>query len=296
MDNQDYTKRFSRNIGILSQVEQDQIKQMTVSVAGVGGIGGHVLSNLARMGFQNFLIADLDKFDYSNTNRQIGATDQTIGQEKVQVLKKLLTDINPHASVKVFPAGIQETNVDEFVSASDVVVDSLDFFVITPRKLIYKACQKFRKSVFLSAPLGFSATLQVFTPKSMTPDTYFGWNDKQTKFEQLILFSLGIAPKGLHTKYLKFDREFLMRNKTGPSISTACTIGGALVANEVLYYVLNKRAPFQAPCYTQFDPFAGKYVRKKLRFGAKGLIQQLKFYFAKKYYGAYQEEFSKFIQ
>lgn len=296
MSSQDYAKRYSRNIGILTSQEQESISHKVIAVAGVGGIGGHVIGNLARMGFQKFKIADLDHFDFSNTNRQIGALQSTIGLEKVQVIKNMILDINPEAQVEVFSDGITDLNVEKFVQGADAVVDSLDFFCLKPRKLVYQACQKFKKSVFLSAPLGFSATLHAFTPDSMSPDQYFGWKEGQSPFQQLILFSIGIAPSALHLKYLKFDREFLIKNQTGPSIASGCTLGGALVANEVLYYLIERRATFSSPQFTQFDPFVGRYVRRRLWFGAAGLIQKLKYFFALKYYGPFEQEFSKFIK
>lgn len=67
-DKFDYNLAFNRNIGILSHEEQDLVSKTQISVAGVGGIGGSALVALARMGFQNFKIADLDVFDQANSN------------------------------------------------------------------------------------------------------------------------------------------------------------------------------------------------------------------------------------
>lgn len=296
MSFEDYAKRFNRNIGILSSEEQNQLKSKTVAVAGVGGLGGQALINLARMGIGKFSIADIDVFEKPNTNRQIGASQKTEGRLKVEVMAEMVKDINPDSEVREFRNGIQTDSVDEFVKNSDIVVDSLDFFCLTARRLLYDACSRHGKTVILSAPLGFSATLHIFSPTSMSVDQYFDWRPGMSKFLQMIHFSVGIAPAGLHLKYLKLSKEMLVERGTGPSISTGCTLGGSLVASEILIALLKRRALFQAPTFTQFDPYVGAYRRKSLFFGNRGIFQRLKIAFAKRYYGELENRFLEFIK
>jgi 23S rRNA (cytosine1962-C5)-methyltransferase len=82
----DYAESFSRNIGILTAAEQAQLARTTVAIAGLGGVGGNVLMLLARMGIGRFRIADFDRFERVNINRQPGAASDTIGQPKCDVL------------------------------------------------------------------------------------------------------------------------------------------------------------------------------------------------------------------
>jgi len=291
-----YKKRFSRNIGILSPDEQTALSGKTVGVAGVGGLGGHALTNLARMGIGNFVIADIDSFDLSNINRQIGASEQSLGVPKLDVMAQMIRDINPAVKVRCFHDGINPASVNDFVRQCDIVIDSLDFFCLTGRRLLYDACERQQKTVVLSAPLGFSSTLHVFSPTSMTTSQFFGWTPDMDKFEQLIQFAAGISPSGLHLSYLKFERELLVEKKTGPSISSACSLGGALVATETLACLLQRRKPFQAPAYTQFDPYVGRYKRGRLLWGNRGLVQRIKIFLAKKYYGNLRDQFLDFIK
>ncbi len=291
-----YSKRFSRNIGILSAEEQTRLKNSAVAVAGVGGLGGQALVNLARMGIGKFVIADIDTFDIANTNRQAGATSKTEGKLKIDVMKEMVSDINPEAEIIQFYEGIQSSTVDAFVNSSDVIVDSLDFFCLSARRLLYEACTKYNKTVILSAPLGFSATLHVFSPTSMSPNQYFDWHQGMSLFQQMIHFSVGIAPAGLHLKYLNLSKEMLAERGTGPSISTGCTLGGSLVACEVVTLLLGRRNLFQAPIFSQFDPYLGVYRRQKLFFGNRGWIQRIKIAVAKKYYGELENRFLEFIK
>lgn len=291
-----YNKLFQRNVGILTDSEQDVLKTARVGVAGVGGIGGQTFINLARMGIENFNLADIDSFDHSNTNRQIGATQNTIGKTKVAVMTSMAKDINPGVNINAFNDGIQKENVDLFVSQSDIIIDSLDFFCHTARELLYESCSRAQKTVILSAPLGFSATLHSFSKSSMSAKDFFSWNDGMDKFEKMIHFVVGIAPKGLHLKYLNFDKDKLVKSGTGPSISFSCGLGAAMLSGEVFMALLNRRILFEAPYFTQFDLFQGKYIRRKLYWGNKGPIQKIKIYLAKKQYNDVRDKLNNIIK
>ena len=296
MASNEYAQRFSRNIGILTEAEQSELKSKSVAVAGVGGLGGQSLINLARMGIGRFSIADIDTFDTGNTNRQIGATQKTKGRLKVEVLSEMVKEINPEVEVREFRTGITVESVEEFVKSCDIVVDSLDFFCLSARRLLYDACERHKKTVILSAPLGFSATLHVFSPTSMSANQYFAWRPGMSTFKQMIHFSVGIAPSGLHLRYLKLSKEMLVERGTGPSIATGCTLGGSLVSNEILIALLKRRPLFEAPAFTQFDPYLGVYRRGRLFFGNRGIIQKIKIAFAHRYYGEFEKRFLDFIK
>lgn len=220
-------------------------------------------------------MADFDEFSIKNINRQIGATSTTIDRPKVEVMAEMAKDIHPNVDIKQYPNGIQPENVDEFVSSADVIVDAIDFFSMPARLLLYRTARKHGKPVVFSAPLGFSGTLNVFMPDGMTFEEYFDINDDMHLFDQLIAFTVGVAPWGTHWKYMdtsKVDSS----DHAGPSLSCACDIATGLLTAEVLIILLNKRPPMAAPCYAQFDPFRGIYRKGKLRWGNRGPLQKLK--------------------
>ena len=111
----DYNKAFSRNIGWVTTTEQQILKTKKVAVAGAGGVGGVHLLTLARLGIGNFNIADFDDFEVHNFNRQSGAFMSTLGEQKVDVMKRMGEDINPEANITSFPEGVFEHNVDDFL-------------------------------------------------------------------------------------------------------------------------------------------------------------------------------------
>lgn len=273
--NEYYNLAVTRNLGLVSEDEQKILKNARVAVAGCGGLGGRELIDLVRMGIGAFNIADFDEFSIKNINRQIGATSSTVDRPKVEVMAEMATDIHPGLDVTQYTNGIQPDNVDEFVSSADVIVDAIDFFSMPARRLLYKTAEKHKKPVVFAAPLGFSGTMSVFVPGGMTFEEYFDINDDMDLFDQLIAFTVGVAPWGTHWSYMdtsKVDSS----DHAGPSLSSACNIATGLLTAEVLIILLNKRPPMAVPNYCQFDPFRGIYRKGKLRWGNRGPIQRLK--------------------
>ncbi|MGP8320588.1 MAG: ThiF family adenylyltransferase, partial [Methanosarcinaceae archaeon] len=78
---------FSRNIGILTQTEQDKLADAKVAIPGMGGVGGVHLITMTRSGVGKFHIADLDTYEPVNINRQFGARVPDFGRSKIEVMK-----------------------------------------------------------------------------------------------------------------------------------------------------------------------------------------------------------------
>lgn len=294
--NQDYEQSFSRNIGVVTKKEQETIKNTTVAIAGLGGIGGVTVSILARMGINHFKIADIDTFDIQNINRQAASTHSVLGRDKVDVIEDMIKDINPSATIETYSEGIQSHNVEDFLKGVDVVVDAIDFFCFTARDILQKACHKLKVPVMFSAPLGMTATFLFFTPNSMSYTDYFGFTPNQNKFNRLLQFSLGISPSALHLKHIKFDPKRLVKMQTGPSLCPAVHLGGSILAVELLKYITGKKDVCIAPSYLQIDLFKSKMVKRKLPMGNKNPRQKLKRLIAHKIYGKYEEDFLAFIK
>jgi len=91
----DYQLAFDRNIGWVTEPEQQVLRSKRVAIAGMGGVGGVHVVTLARLGVQRFNIADFDTFDIANFNRQVGATMSSLGRPKADVLAEMVRDINP---------------------------------------------------------------------------------------------------------------------------------------------------------------------------------------------------------
>jgi molybdopterin/thiamine biosynthesis adenylyltransferase len=268
-------EEFSRNIGLISILEQRKLFETRVAVAGAGGVGGVHILTLARLGIGKFTIADPDIFEAVNVNRQFGAAQSTLGRNKAEVLAEMVRDINPDADVRIFADGVNGANIDAFLDDADIFIDGIDFFEIEIRRLLFRKSREKGLYALTAAPLGFGATLQVFSPQGMGFDDYFGITDGMEELEKIAAFAAGLAPHPYHLKYLDFSKVSLSR-KTGPAVSPACTLAASLIATEVVKIQTGKGKVRPVPCYTQIDLLRGKFRQGYVLMGGKNPIQRLK--------------------
>ena len=119
--------RFSRTEALLGEWAMEKLKKARVAVFGIGGVGGHVVEALVRSGVGAVDIVDSDKVCLSNLNRQIIATESSIGKYKVDVMQERILDINPEAVVNVHKCFYLPETKEEFdFSQYSYVVDAVD--------------------------------------------------------------------------------------------------------------------------------------------------------------------------
>jgi len=118
--------QFSRTELLIGSENVEKIKSLKVVIFGIGGVGGFTCEGLARAGVGYIAIVDNDKVDVTNINRQIIATHDTIGQNKVDVMKERILSINPNAEVTAYNQKIDEKISLEDFSNVDYVVDAVD--------------------------------------------------------------------------------------------------------------------------------------------------------------------------
>lgn len=118
---------FSRTEILIGKEGIERLKDSTVAVFGVGGVGGYVVEALARSGVGCLHLIDNDKVSVSNLNRQIIATVSTLGKYKVDAARERILDINPEAKVQVWRTFYMPDTASEFDFAGyDYVVDAID--------------------------------------------------------------------------------------------------------------------------------------------------------------------------
>ena len=112
-----------------------------VAIFGIGGVGGYVCEGLARCGIGEFLLVDFDKVAESNLNRQIIATNQTIGKKKVDLMKDRILSINKNAKVECLDICVNKDNINIInFSKFDFIVDAID--MVTSKLLIIENAKK----------------------------------------------------------------------------------------------------------------------------------------------------------
>lgn len=120
-------EQFARTELLLGKEAMERLRRSRVAVFGIGGVGGYVVEALARSGIGYLDLIDHDKVSATNINRQIIATLQTIGKDKVDVMKERILSINPNTVVNVSKSFYLPENADDFdFGKYSYVVDAVD--------------------------------------------------------------------------------------------------------------------------------------------------------------------------
>jgi len=119
--------QFSRNELAIGKEGLEIMKNSTVAVLGIGGVGSFAAEALARSGVGRLVLVDKDDVDITNVNRQLIALLSTVGQQKVELMKDRIADINPDCEVIALKMFYTEDTYEEFFSYDlDFVVDASD--------------------------------------------------------------------------------------------------------------------------------------------------------------------------
>lgn len=277
----DYNQAFNRNLGVVSPDEHQQLRNATVAIAGMGGVGGDYLVSLVRAGVGGFHLAEFDEFELANFNRQYGANTQTIGRRKLDVMVEYALQINPDLRIETFPDGINEGNIDAYLSGVDLAIDAIDAFAVDMHPLLVNAATARGLATIAAVPLGLGAGVLAFGPQGMPYADYFAITPNMSEDEKIVQFMLGFAPEMYHLKYL--DPKFInLKARKGPSSIAGCKLCTGFITTQALVALLHPEALRCVPWYTYLDARVSRFVHKKLWMGNRNPLQQLKSYVAKK--------------
>ncbi|TPQ29620.1 ThiF family adenylyltransferase [Methylomonas koyamae] len=283
-----FEQAFSRNIGWITQDEQAKLRGKKIAIAGLGGVGGSHLLTLTRLGIGSFHIADFDKFELANFNRQAGATMSHLNQPKVDVMADMARDINPELTIEKYSDGVTASNLANFFSGVDLYVDSLDFFAFEAREMVFAYCAEHGIPAVTAAPLGMGVALLNFMPSKMTFEQYFQLRGK-SRTEKILHFLLGLSPAMLQRGYLIERGAVDLLNNRGPSTPMACELCAGVVATQALKILLDRGKVIAAPTGLHFDAYRNKLVKTWRPGGNNNPIQKVGILLAK-------QQFIKMIQ
>ena len=138
-----------------------------MAVFGIGGVGGYVCEALVRSGVGYLDLIDDDKVNITNINRQIIATEKTLGKYKVDVMKDRILEINPDAIVNTYKCFFLPENADSFpFEEYDYVVDAVD--TVTAKIELVMKCQERNVPIISSMGAGNKLDASAF----MVADIY----------------------------------------------------------------------------------------------------------------------------
>lgn len=119
--------QFSRNELAIGKEGIDKLRQTTVAILGIGGVGSFAAEACARSGIGKIVLVDKDNVDITNVNRQLIAYLSTVGQSKSAVMKERIADINPACEViDMHMFYTDETYEQFFAQKIDYVIDASD--------------------------------------------------------------------------------------------------------------------------------------------------------------------------
>ena len=148
---------FGRLILITGRKAAAALAESRVIVVGIGGVGSWCAEALVRSGIGSITLVDPDVVCTSNVNRQIQATNSTIGRKKTEALEERLLDINPSCHIVSFPCAFTKETMDSFdISGADFVIDAID--MLTQKLDLIEAAYSAGKKLFSS--MGMAQKLQ----------------------------------------------------------------------------------------------------------------------------------------
>lgn len=166
-----YSEFTTRNLGFVSAAEQDRLRNATVFVCGTGGMGGAAIQSMIRAGLGHLILADIDRFELSNLNRQVFCTLQQIDVQKAEATRAQCHQINPEAQIEVLGPDWTD-QVTRLVQSADVVINGTDD--LGASLLLYRTAAAEGRAVIdaYAAPL---PSVYVTRPGRPAPETRLGY-------------------------------------------------------------------------------------------------------------------------
>ena len=153
--------KFDRTIALFGEEKFNKLKKSKILIFGIGGVGGYTVEALVRSGIENFCLVDGDVVSESNINRQIIATEKTVGRPKVDVMKERILEINSNAKVETknlfyLPKNSTEIDFEKY----DYIIDAID--TITAKLDIIQKAKKLNKRIISAMGAGNKIDAQGF--------------------------------------------------------------------------------------------------------------------------------------
>ena len=224
--------QFSRTELLIGEEGIEKLQNSKVAVFGIGGVGSFVVEGLARAGIGKLLLVDNDTIDITNINRQIHANINTVGKNKVDVMKERILSINPEVEVDV--------STEFFMPGSKLLDNSLGYIVDaidTVTGKIELVCKANELNIPIISAMG--------TGNKLDP----------TKFEVADIYKTSVCPlakvmrkelrsRGIEKLKVVYSKEEPIKPndgdyKTPASISFVPSVAGLIIAGEVIKDIIN---------------------------------------------------------
>ena len=157
-------ERYARQQSILGEDGQSILAQKKVLVVGCGGLGGHLIENMLRVGAGALVAVDPDRFEKSNLNRQLLCTEPLLGTLKAEAAAARALAVNPSVRFHALVQAFSPESGAELVAGADLVLDGLDN--VSDRLLLEDICAAENVPLVHGAILGELVQVAVVPPGS----------------------------------------------------------------------------------------------------------------------------------
>lgn len=190
--NDDQLLRYSRHI-LLDEIGiegQDKLLKAHVLIVGAGGLGSPVALYLGSAGVGRITIADHDRVDATNLQRQVAHTLGRVGEFKAESARQAIAAINPDVQVTPVTQRAEGALLDELVGKADLVLDCTDNFAT--RHAINRACVKHRKPLVSGAAIRFDGQVAVFDAGNTQSPCYACVFPESELMEEALCATMGV--------------------------------------------------------------------------------------------------------
>jgi hypothetical protein len=230
-----YEELVRSNWGFISAEAQGKIRAARVMLAGCG-LGSNIALLAARTGFTNFILADGDRVESGNLNRQAFRKEH-LARNKAEVTAELVREINPQSKIEVFSQFITtDEEVKSMVSRSDLIINMVD-----PGPVLFQlnnAAIPHNKPVLFPINIGFGGMALIFTSGSLPLEQMASPDTKPEEFFfNLVLKMRSFLPAYLQ-QHIAAHKQAMECGLSFPQLGVASNISSALIVTAMIKLTL----------------------------------------------------------
>ena len=228
---------FSRTELLIGSEKLEKLRQSTVMVLGVVGVGSHCIEALARCGVGKLILVDNDTVSLTNINRQAIAYHSTVGEYKTKVMKQRIEDICPDTEVVTYEMFVLPDNVDIlFLEKVDYIIDAID--TVTAKLVLVEKAAEYGVPIISSMGTGNKLHGELFeitdiSKTSVCPLCKVMRKELKARgiYHLKVLYS---KEKPVDTSGRRTGEDAGNRRSIPGSISFVPPVAGLLIAGEVI--------------------------------------------------------------
>ena len=228
---------FSRTELLIGEDGVKKLRDSSVMVFGVGGVGSHCIEALARCGVGRLILIDNDTVSMTNINRQSIAYHNTIGRYKTEVMRERIQDICPDIEVKTYERFVLTDNLEDILSEDpNYIIDAID--TVTAKLTLVAEAQKRGIPIISSMGTGNKLHAEMFeiadiSKTSVCPLCKVMRRELKARniFHLKVLYS---KEKPVDTAGRRTGEDAGQRRSIPGSISFVPPVAGLLIAGEVV--------------------------------------------------------------